>query len=425
MRTPLRSLFLLLPLLLAWGSEQLIYEFYLDVDNEALLTKYQYELLGVAVVVALWYWRRMEPVVARNMLLVVIGLGLLLLESYTKYGTPFAYPHVLSKILFLFMIYASYGFYYRRGLPPLGLLVALTFFLIPLNMVLMHPEALRLSGFLANERGLLAPTALLLVLPTLLCLNWYLQRGSLFVLAMFFFGLVMIIYLQHRSVWLTTLMALLVNTLLVRWRVVSAHLTPRRLTLLVVLPLSVACLGGLATVLENPSVGQKFMSSYEDITKADKQGTGEWRIKQMHAYQPLVAERPFTGWRTEGFELPMQFYDPSNDEPMWAWHTGHHFHSFYMDRLFYFGWVGLLLVVVLPFVQVIRRLANPAPLTAEAAALISLMAGLLVFGLSYDWPFHIYAVVGLMLAAAAQPAPVPVPARRAPQPQAAPLLQLN
>lgn len=408
----------LLPLLLVLGMDPSVWEFFLKPGSgdDPALGQLLLLLLGLGLGATAWYWRRMEPAMGRWVLLTAAYLLGLMLESYATHGTWIIYMHVFSKVLVLFMLYGTYGYYHRRGLPPLRPLVGLLLPLLVVNLVTQHPEALSLKGFLDNERGFSADSALLLILPTLLCLNWFLQRGSLWVLLGFFVGFTLIIFLQHRSVWIATLVALPINVVLGLRRVPGLRFSPQRLILLVALPLAIASVGGLATVLQDPTaVLKKFEANYEDLTKADKQGTGSWRVKQMQSYTPLVAERPLLGWRLEGFEVPMQFYDPSSDQPMWRDGTGHHFHSFYLDRMFYFGWLGVLLVVVPLCMQVVRRLAHPAPLTPETAALISLLGGCLVFGLSYDWPLTIYPVWGLLLAAATPPASVaaaPAPALR-------------
>lgn len=417
MKISTRPFKLLLPLLLVFGIEPGFWELFIDPTNNTFLTQYNLAALGICLGAAIWYWRRMEPTVSWGLRLTAAYFLGLMLESYATHGTWLVYMHVFSKVLVLFVMYGIYGYYRTRGLPPMKPLVSILFVVLLLNLALVHPEALSLKSFLDNERGFSASSALMLVLPTLLCLNWYLQRGSLIVLGTFFVGLAMIVFLQHRSVWITTLIALPVNLLLLWRRVPTVHFSLHRLALLIILPLAITTVGGLATVLKNPDVVKKFESNFEDITKPDKRGTGSWRFKQMEAYRPLVAQRPLLGWRLEGFEVPMQFYDPSSNQPMWPDGTGHHFHSFYMDRMFYFGWLGVLLAVVLPFIQVIRRIGHPAPFTAEACALIGLLAGSLVFGLSYDWPTHLYALIGLLLATTALPLAEPAELLLADQPE--------
>ena len=407
MKISLRPLKMLLPFLLVLCLEQVFWEFFIDDSDNPLLIRFELVILCLGFATACWYWRRMEAAMSGALLLTMGYLLVLMLESYAMHGTWVVYPHVFFKVMVLFLMYGTYGYYLRRGLPPLKPLVAVLFVVMFLNLAFIHPEALSIQGFLDTERGFSSSSALMLVLPTLLCLNWYLQRGRGLPLLMFFAGLGLIIFLQHRSVWMTMLLALAVNLLLLWRRVPEVRFVPRRVVLLLLLPATVVVMGGLATVLDNPEVLKKFEASYEDITKADTQGTGSWRFKQMRAYEPLVAERPLLGWRLAGFEVPMQFYDPTSDAPMWPDGTGHHFHSFYLDRLFYFGWGGLLLVLVPLFMQIIKRLTHPEPLTVEIAALISLVVGCLAFGLSYDWPNYLYALLGLVLAATAQPGPVP------------------
>jgi hypothetical protein len=119
--------------------------------------------------------------------------------------------------------------------------------------------------------------------------------------------------------------------------------------------------------------------------------------------------------RLKGFELPIQFYHSNTGEAVWINGTGHHFHSFYVDRLFYFGLLGLLLAVGPPIYLVIKRLRQPEPMTLEAVTLVAYACGALVYGVSYNWPDYYLGLLGLALAAATvadtAPAPAPAPAR--------------
>ena len=102
----------------------------------------------------------------------------------------------------------------------------------------------------------------------------------------------------------------------------------------------------------------------------------------------------------------MQFYDPSSDQPMWPDYTGHHFHNFYLDRAFYFGILGILLVLLVPIIRVVQRVLQPGPMRADTAALIAYFGCLLVFSASYDWSTYHFALLGLLLAAIGEPEPV-------------------
>lgn len=101
----------------------------------------------------------------------------------------------------------------------------------------------------------------------------------------------------------------------------------------------------------------------------------------------------------------MQFYDPSSDQPMWADRTGHHFHNFYLDRAFYFGLLGIALVLLVPLVRIGQRLWQRGPMRPDTALLIAYFGCLLVFSASYDWSTYHFGLLGLLLAALAEPEP--------------------
>lgn len=376
-------------------------------------------LLGAALVGSVWFFRRMERVMQRWLLGLLAALLGLALESYAGWNSWLVYPHVFSKLLVLFYVFAVYGFHRRYGLPPMGLLMGGLLGSLLASLLLFHPEALSVSAFLENERGFVAQSAILLLLPTLYYFNQYLAHGGMPRLLVFFGGLLCIVFLQHRSVWVSTSVALGLNAGLVAWgRVAGARFSSRRLLPMVLLPVMVLISGGLV-VFSDPHISKKLNSSLQDIMHPDKRGTGNWRLRQFQAYEPYLLDHPLAGMRLRGFELPVQFYTESavgGEERVWSAGTGHHFHSFYVDRLFYFGGLGLLFTALVPVALLLRRLRQPLPLPPPTAALVVFVLSLLVFGFSYDWPFYFFGLWGLALAAAAPawqpqrwPAPRPAP----------------
>jgi len=389
----------ILPLLLLLVTDRAFTEFVVKDEDDPVLSQYGYLMTAFSLALIGWYFRYLSPVMRRWLLVTVAATGLLALESYNGWGTPMVYPHVFAKLTILLPIFALFA-YYRCHALPVSLLMFLALLGLTANLAVYHPEALSLSAFLENERGFQVTSALLLLLPALYYFNQYLTRGGLLRLGVFFVILALIVFLQHRTVWLTTALALVVNGLLIVFRRVEGiQLTPNRLLPILLLPLVVGSLGGAAVVLDNPQVLKKLEESVSDIENADKQGTGSWRLKQIEAYQPFVEENPVAGLRLEGFELPIQFYG-DGDAPIWRDRTGHHFHSFYLDRLFYFGLLGLLLVVAVPIGLLVRRVRQPVPFSPTTAALVSFISCTLLYGFSYDWPPYLYALLGLTLVAA-------------------------
>ncbi|AHJ98373.1 O-antigen ligase family protein [Hymenobacter swuensis] len=406
----------ILPLLLVLVTDRAFTEFLVKDEDDPILSQYGYLITALSLGLIVWYFRYLGPIMRRWLLATVVVVGLLVLESYNGWGTPMVYPHVFAKLTILLPIFALFA-YYRCHALPVSLLMFLVLLGLTVNLAVYHPEALSLSAFLENERGFQVTSALLLLLPALYYFNQYLTRGGLLRLGIFFVILALIVFLQHRTVWLTTALALVVNGLLIAFRRVEGiRLTANRLLPILLLPLVVGSLGGVAVVLDNPQVLKKLEESVSDIENADKQGTGSWRLKQIEAYQPFVEENPVVGMRLEGFELPIQFYG-DGDAPIWRDRTGHHFHSFYLDRLFYFGILGLLLVVSVPIGLLVRRVRQPVPFSPTTAALVSFISCTLLYGFSYDWPPYLYALLGLTLAAAFPlPYVAPVPARSAIRP---------
>jgi O-antigen ligase len=92
---------------------------------------------------------------------------------------------------------------------------------------------------------------------------------------------------------------------------------------------------------------------------------------------------------------------------MWQDRTGHHFHSFYLDRAFYFGIIGLVMVLLVPIIRTGQRLWQPGPMRSDTALLIAYFGCLLVFSASYDWSTYHFGLLGLLLAYLAEPEPQP------------------
>lgn len=414
----------ILPLLAVLATNAAFWEFIYgpQVDQEPEGVKlYTYLLFAASAGALVLYARYMEPLVKLWMWVVLAGIGGLMLESYANQGSWLAYPHVFSKLFMLLIMFGIYAFHRRFGLPSMGQIIGVLTFVLLANLLVFHRDSLSLSAFAENERGFGSSSAYLFVLVTLYCLNRYLTHGGLRMLLGFFLCLPLIIFLQHRSVWIATAVAVPLDLLLLR-RTPGARFSFSKIAMLVLVPGILGSLGVTAIVLNSPEVVSRMQDNVEDMANADKQGTGSWRLKQIESYMPLVYERPIAGWRLEGFEVPMQFYDPSNDQPMWADRTGHHFHNFYLDRAFYFGIIGILMVLLVPIVRVWQRLWQRGPMRPDTALLIAYFGCLLVFSASYDWSTYHFGLLGLLLAALAEPEPRPVP--RVPLPAAEPSPEL-
>ncbi|PJJ59784.1 O-antigen ligase family protein [Hymenobacter chitinivorans] len=405
-----RYLFVLLAVLVL---DPIFTRFGFEQEDDPMIRSYYSGLLGLSLLLIWWAWAWFSPLMRRW--LVVVGLALvgLMLESYANWGQWVVYPHVFGKLSVLLILFGVYAYYRRRGIPGLGFVMACLPVVVVLNMALFKPMSLTLGGFLAHERGVNVTSAYLLLLSALYFLNRYLTGSTLLHLLYFFGILALIIFLQHRTVWICTGVALTLNTLLLL-RTRGTRLSLLRVSPILLIPLAVVLLGGLTIVLSNPAVMQKIEDSAEDIANADKQGTGKWRLLQYEAYEPILEEYPLAGMRFQGFELPIQFYSPDSNAPVWPDYTGHHFHSFYVDRLFYFGLLGLVLTTLPIVLLLLNHLWQARWLSPEATTLVAFISTGFLYGVSYDWPIFFYGLIGLALAAVEISAAAPVPAAAPP-----------
>ncbi|GAC1370768.1 MAG: hypothetical protein NVSMB30_09720 [Hymenobacter sp.] len=407
---PAPSFWQLWPILAFIVTDQAFSEQVLPREDDPRLIQYIYGLHGVALLLILRYYRSLPTLLRGWLLAVLVALAALSVESYAGWGSWMVYPHVFAKLMVLLPTLALASYYCRHGLPPLGLFMLLVGLGLGVNLVFFHPDSLSMSAFLHNERGFNVTSAMLVLLPTLYYLNQYLVWGGVLRLLTFLGGVGMIVFLQHRSVWMSTCLALLLNAVvLFMGRIKGARLNGSRLLLMALIPLMLFISGGLA-VLSDQQVRRRLDKSLQDIMHVDKQGTGSWRLKQFEAYEPFLHEYPVAGMRLKGFELPVQFYVPGTHEQVWTDGSGHHFHSFYVDRLFYFGLSGVLLLLLVPVGMLGWRLLQPVPLPPAAVAVMVFSLSTLLYGASYDWPIYFFGLLGLSLAAASLPTPAAWPA---------------
>lgn len=375
----------------------------------------------VCVALSVLYYRYLRGMARVMFWATVAATGLLAVESYWFYDTPMVYPHVFQKLLVLFAIPAFYGFYARMGRITLADIIPLVWLALALNLALVNSESLSVGAFLAHNRGLFASSVYLLMLPLLYHFNVYLAQRQTRHLLLFFLAAFAIFFFQHRTVWVTSAVALTLNALLIL-RAAPTRLAGTALPMLMGIPLLVVSLAASFILVSYPEVMAKLAANFSDIENHSTQGTGEWRAIQFDSYWPFVQDHPVLGMRLAGFELPVQFYNPESNMPFFEDGHGHNLHSFYLETLFYFGAVGLLLFV-LPHLYVARQLLRRVPASPEALTWAILIITNLVYAYSYCLPSFFYGLIGFGLLRITQLAPEGTAAPVQPQlrPRPAPL----
>lgn len=331
----------------------------------------------------------------RNWILFIFSLLIIfMLESFYTYYSFLQYPHVFSKILIYFLIpftYLAFKDPKPEYLKYTAYFIAFVFFL---HLILFKREVLSLQSFIDTERGFTAQSTYFILLPCLFFLNVYLRDRKTIYLLLFMSIMFFIIYLQHRTVWLATIFALAINFLLIRKSDFSFPLSA--FTPFIVIPLIAGFLIFSFVLSTNPEVADKFVERIEDIQNVESQGTGSWRLEQFKSYWPFIEDNLAIGMRLRGFELPIQFFHSEAGIAFFDDGTGHHFHSFYVDRLFYFGLLGIVMVIPLVF-YFINKTRGKYTLSAEQLTLVAYVSSGLIFGISYNLPGFYFGVVGMAI----------------------------
>ncbi|MDO6388880.1 O-antigen ligase family protein [Pontibacter sp. BT731] len=340
-----------------------------------------------------FYFKRMSPVMRVAYVLTTLYVFAMVFESYYFYGTPMVYPHVFQKLFLFYFIFFVYTFY--KGNFHLKFSHVVWFILggFWVSVIVVHPDKLSLGAFTSHERGVYASSVYMLVIPFMYFLSKYIFHGKLMSLFMAFFILVSIVFFQHRTVWISTAIILIIYYLLIRFKSglsinFAAKFMPIGIVLLIAGITSSAFLFST-----NPEIITKIQDSFSDIENFDSQGTGGWRYIQWMSYLPFIQDNWLVGMRFEGFELPIQFWRDDTNEPVFDDGQGHHFHSFYVDILFYTGFVGLAIYCIMPIYAIVKGLRSKA-MTVNQIILIAFISTGFAYGFSYVLPVFYYAILG-------------------------------
>ncbi|MGY2133073.1 O-antigen ligase family protein [Hymenobacter sp. HD11105] len=353
-------------------------------------------LIALCIPISILLYKYLKGISRYVFWLALIGMSLLMAESYLQYNVPAIYPHVFQKVMVLFALTALYGIYELTKRITLTDLVGVIWVGLILNLAIVNSDSLSMGAFVDHDRGLHASSVYLLVLPLLFHFNSYLHTRKSLHLMLFFLVAGLILFFQHRTVWVVSIASLSLNGLLLL-RTARQRLDFKTLLPLFGIPAIIIFLALSTLAATNPKILLKIADDISDIENHDKQGTGGWRAEQARSYWPFIEDNPVVGMRFQGFELPIQFYDP--DQPwlvVFPDGNGHFLHSYYIDSLFYLGVVGLLLLS-LPQLHILYQMVRSPAIDPEAMAWSVFIATSLLYGYSYALPSCFYGIVGLGL----------------------------
>ncbi len=241
----------------------------------------------------------------------------------------------------------------------------------------------------SESRSTSAYEAFYVMLPLLFFLIRYLKQHRIadFMGFLGSFGLIFI--LLHRSVISSAVFAIaIVAGLSFVGKLSNSRLPLGRTasTLFVLVILTVPFLTTLS-----PKKVDAFLENIGGIAKPTEDNTGNWRYEQSLYYWGQIPDRPWLGWRYEGYDRG----EIMENEDFAA--KGTVIHSQYIDMLYNYGIAGLVLnlFIILTTLWMIYRRNDR--FTPEQTVLFAFIASGLLFGISYQLPVYYWAYVGLGL----------------------------
>ena len=390
------SFIFLIPLALIMFMDNMFMELSAPTNPVAqanLLNLMMKGMAGISFFYSALYFKRMSPVMRVAFVLTTMYVLAMVFESYYVYNTPMVYPHVFQKLFLFYFSFFVYTFY--KGNFHLNFSHVIWFILggFWLSVLVVHPDKLSLGAFTSHERGVHCSSVYMLVIPFIYFLSKYIFHGKLISLMAAFFVLVSIVFFQHRTVWISTALVLAIYYLLIRFKSgFSINFLSKFLPIGIVL--LIAGIASSAFLFStNPEIITKIQENFSDIENFDSQGTGGWRYIQWMSYLPFIQDNWLVGMRFEGFELPIQFWRDDTNEPVFDDGAGHHFHSFYVDILFYTGFVGLAIYSIMPIYAIVKGLRSKA-MTVHQIILVAFISTGFIYGFSYVLPVFYYGVLG-------------------------------
>jgi hypothetical protein len=349
----------------------------------------------IAAATTFLFVKNFSPYMKKWLLVITIYLLILMLESFHDYSSFFQYPHVFLKIFNFYLMFCIYGFYkkYLDKAPILDITAWLILIFYVIAAVTIKRETFSMSAFSENRRGFNSTEVYIFIISFLYFFNKYFYNKKFINILIFFIILTLVVFSNQRTVWASTLIGFILNIIFIsrsNFRINMGALAP------VFLMVSIVLIVVSTVIITNEEIMKTFEKRMKGFTQADNDdegGTAAWRRQQWESYLPVVEQNILFGLRLKGFEHPVLFHHFEGGE--WV-NTGHHFHSYYLDKLFYFGIIGLLISTVPLYFYILKLIFFVRKfIISEQIILVSYIMTFAVFGIGYDIPFPIYGFVGL------------------------------
>ncbi len=343
-----------------------------DLKDKAIQT-----LVGLNLILVIAFFNKLSKLLQ---FIAIATLGLftfLAIKSYNEYGSFFIYPQVFKKALLPMGICGAYILFSQSKHYTFRYLINWIYIFIAAKIIISFALGGASLAWGSDNRVLSATDAFLLIIPLSHHFISYCQRNEKPYKTMF--DLAIIFLAQHRTVWVSATLVMLIIAM--KFPFIIKRLFP--------IVFAVSAIGFL--FLSERVLSSSFLKTlsvqFEDILKYKEQGTGSWRYEQSQIFARRIPERPLLGWNFEAYELGEVM------EGDWEQAKGTHIHSAYIDPMYYFGIVGLLLLWAAFYFLAIRIFKTPGNDVLFSVFAISAF----VYGISYQLPLYAYFFCGLGL----------------------------
>ena len=369
---------------------------WLLLPNSVILLAYEKGLSIVIFGYVLYYFNNLKTNEKIYVSLFTGVIIMLVIESMLKYGTYFQQFTMFSILfpviftVFIKCVCRSLKLDLLEFLAKFYLITYIAFMAIygrGFSFSLQAVEMDDYGPFSGDSRIIHARSILMMILPLLWYLHKFINQNKIKYLLPVIFCITVIVVHQHRSVWASTIVALLVYLFIsLRNKVIAV---PKVWSLLI------GSLAGLVLVwfiIYNlyPGFTDFLGDRFSEILDPKREGgTAEFRALQRDVYGKLFLQKPIFGWTFEGFNMPNPLVD------WWPVKSGQHFHEGYMEMLFYHGFVGFLLKYW--FLIYLGYKAFSKNLSQESVILIAFSTVGIVFSFSYVLPLVFWGHVGVCL----------------------------
>ncbi|MBO0949724.1 O-antigen ligase family protein [Fibrella forsythiae] len=331
----------------------------------------------------------------------VLSLALfgLVLESLHTYNLYFYSFFVIKRLAYCGLALLTFVVARRAGTLKLGWAVMIVGALYFYGQILLG-KILEYS-LTSESRSTSAYESFYLMLPLLFFLMQYLEKNRLIDFLGFLGTFGLIVLLLHRSVISSAVFGVaVVAGLSMMGKLPGNSRLPIGRTASTLFILALLIVPFVAAL--SPKKVDAFLENIGGIAKPTEDNTGNWRLEQSIYYWSQIPDRPWLGWRYEGYDRGEIMVNEDFPE------KGTIIHSQYIDMLYNYGIAGLGLNLFVIFCTLWMIYSRNRKFTFEQTVLFAFITSGLLFGISYQLPIYYWGYVGLGLYYGFKPAEQPV-----------------